>query len=64
MESIDQMRLNDSYQQHIFKLLNMQNTGYLVNDKQMCVPTEIHPKRGLIQGQTHDSKGWLLQQGG
>ena len=64
VEVIDQLGLNDSFQQHIFHPLKMMNTGYIVSDKSLCVPTEVHPKRGLIQGETHDSKGWLLKQGG
>ena len=28
---------------------------------QDCVPTEIQPKRGLIRGNVHDPKGYILQ---
>lgn len=47
-------------QRHIFKPLGMVRTTYTPY-WQDCVPTEIQPKRGLIQGQAHDPKGYILQ---
>lgn len=64
IEAVDQMKLEESFQHHIFKPLGMLNTSYFPNCVEMCIPTEKNDKRGMIQGVAHDHKGYLLGQGG
>lgn len=45
---------------HIFKPLGMVRTTYTPH-WQDCVPTEIQKIRGLIRGDVHDPKGYILQ---
>lgn len=45
---------------HIFQPLGMTRTTYTPH-WQDCVPTAIEKKRGLIRGQAHDPKGYILQ---
>lgn len=47
-------------QRHIFKPLGMTRTTYTPH-WQDCVPTAIEKRRGLIRGQAHDPKGYILQ---
>lgn len=57
--------LEDIYQKHVFGPLGMEHTSFSVRGKEnLCVPTEVTEKRGLICGQVHDSKAWLLGQSG
>lgn len=45
---------------HIFQPLGMTRTTYTPH-WQDCVPTAIEKQRGLIRGQAHDPKGFILQ---
>lgn len=57
--------LEESFRQHVFGPLGMEHTSYRTEEKgSLCVPTEITEARGLICGQVHDSKAWLLGQSG
>ena len=47
-------------QRHIFKPLGMVRTTYTPH-WQDSVPNQIQPKRGLIRGNVHDPKGYILQ---
>lgn len=47
-------------QRHIFQPLGMTRTTYTPH-WQDCVPTEVQAQRGLIRGQAHDPKGFILQ---
>ncbi|WP_251547311.1 serine hydrolase domain-containing protein [Limosilactobacillus caecicola] len=47
-------------QRHVFRPLGMTRTTY-VPHWQDCVPTEVQNQRGLIRGQAHDPKGYILQ---
>ncbi len=57
--------LGKSFQHHVFAPLNMNHTSFPVPaQKKLCLPTEMTEKRGLICGEIHDSKAWLLGQSG
>ena len=60
--AIDKISLEETMQKHIFQKLNMNHTSYIVtDDKKLYVPTEYKADRGgFIQGETHDTKGYLL----
>lgn len=45
--------------ERILKPLQMNDTTFFP-DPAKCVPTEIKKERGLIRGQTHDPKGYVL----
>lgn len=60
IESIDG-ELDSKMNSSIFNSLDMENTGYnLSRLKENFVPTEITINRGLIQGEVHDHKAYLL----
>jgi CubicO group peptidase (beta-lactamase class C family) len=55
--------LADSLNEHIFKPLAMNQTGFKLANQPPAnfVPTENLPQRGgIIRGQVHDQKAWLL----
>ncbi|AUJ28761.1 serine hydrolase domain-containing protein [Liquorilactobacillus hordei] len=55
--------LSSSLNEHIFRPLKMQNTGYNLAKKSLInfVPTEDEPQRGgIIQGIVHDYKAYLM----
>lgn len=45
--------------ERVLKPLNMSTATFNPNPAD-CVPTEVQKKRGLIQGETHDPKGYIL----
>lgn len=62
---LDQTSLEEIFQTHIFKPLQMTHTSYVITDKkELYIPTECTEKRGCIQAETHDTKGYLLGQSG
>jgi CubicO group peptidase (beta-lactamase class C family) len=60
IETIDEMDLERSFNKHIFKPLKMNETSYAPKSKVDVIPTEVTPNRGVIQGEVHDSKAWLI----
>lgn len=51
----------ESYlQEKLFIPLDMTCTGFNPSKKELCVPTELTSWRGLVQGQVHDEKAFLL----
>lgn len=60
IEAIDKMDLERSFNKHIFKPLKMNETSYAPKNKMDVIPTEVTPNRGVIQGEVHDSKAWLI----
>lgn len=50
------------YERKIAQPLGLKASGYCPNRMQQasCVPTELHPTRGLIQGVVHDHKAFCL----
>lgn len=64
IEKLDQLSLEESFQKHIAKPLEMEHTSYHVYNKQKAIPTEITNERGCICGEVHDSKAYLLGESG
>lgn len=61
----EQGTLEEIYRNHVFGPLGMEHTTFVTAGKEdLCLPTEKTEKRGLICGQTHDFKAWLLGQSG
>ncbi|MFV0479153.1 MAG: serine hydrolase domain-containing protein [Anaerorhabdus sp.] len=61
IEKIDGVSLEDSFQKHIFKKINMKSTSYkLQGNVENYIPTEIQESRGCIQGIVHDSKAYQI----
>lgn len=50
------------FQNEVLRPLNMKNSGFLVIDKQNAAPTEVTETRGLIQGEVHDPKAFVLKE--
>ncbi len=58
-------QLGESLRRHVFAPLNMTHTSFPVPElASFCLPTELTKNRGLICGEIHDSKAWLLGQSG
>ncbi|MEI5989104.1 serine hydrolase domain-containing protein [Enterococcus crotali] len=48
------------FKERVLQPLNMTESLFLPTDVSKTVPTENHPDRGLIRGQTHDPKAFVL----
>jgi CubicO group peptidase (beta-lactamase class C family) len=48
------------FQERVLQPLSMTESRFLPERASDTVPTEIHPVRGLIRGQTHDPKAFVL----
>ncbi|MFV0255364.1 MAG: serine hydrolase domain-containing protein [Erysipelotrichaceae bacterium] len=65
IEKIDNCDLETTFRLNIFEKLNMKQTSFLKKfAKELYLPTEVTEKRGIIQGQTHDPKSFMLKQSG
>lgn len=65
IRQMDGMSLEESFQTHVFGPLHMTHTSYHpAAPREWFLPTEIHPVRGCICGQVHDSKAYLLGESG
>ncbi|WYJ97852.1 hypothetical protein DOK67_0002162 [Enterococcus sp. DIV0212c] len=48
------------FEERVLQPLGMSDSLFLPEDPLKTIPTEIHPVRGLIRGQTHDPKAFVL----
>ncbi|EOH92171.1 beta-lactamase [Enterococcus haemoperoxidus ATCC BAA-382] len=48
------------FKERVLQPLDMKESIFLPTDAAKIVPTEAHPIRGLIRGQTHDPKAFVL----
>ncbi|MBO0474458.1 hypothetical protein IGL98_001318 [Enterococcus sp. DIV0840] len=48
------------FKERVLQPMNMTESSFLPEDFSEIVPTENHPIRGLIRGQTHDPKAFVL----
>lgn len=48
------------FKERVLQPMEMTESSFLPKDFSKVVPTENHPIRGLIQGQTHDPKAFVL----
>lgn len=60
LEELFQLTAIEIFQQEVLEPLQMKNSTFLPKKKQQIVPTENHAIRGLIQGETHDPKAFIL----
>ena len=61
IEVLDGKGLEESFRNHIFDPLGMDDTGYrLTRENDWFVPTECTAGRGCICGEVHDKKAYLL----
>lgn len=60
IEKIVKRDLASLYEEEILRPLGMVHSSYHPYDKSLCVPTEKTKERGLIVGEAHDRKGYLL----
>lgn len=60
IEAIEKDNLANVFAERVSGPLNLKNSSYHPSDKQRCAPTELDPKRGLIKGEVHDPKAYIL----
>lgn len=48
------------FKERVLQPLNMSESVFLPTDFSKIIPTENHSKRGMIRGQTHDPKAFIL----
>lgn len=61
----DRQSLDKICRTYVFDPLGMNCTSYQTDSrKEQCIPTEVTKERGIICGQVHDRKAWLLGQSG
>lgn len=65
IQKLDDVTLEESLREHVFRPLGMYHTSYMTDpEHRSYVPTECTEKRGCICGEVHDSKAYLLEQSG
>ena len=63
VEVISKQPLNVYVEEHIFKPLNMVDSGYLPKDEMRCAPTEERNDemfQGIVRGKVHDETAYCL----
>lgn len=60
IEKVTNQTLIDVFKERISKPLQLKHTTFKPADPLMCAPTENHPVRGLIRGEVHDPKAFVL----
>ncbi|SIO22789.1 CubicO group peptidase, beta-lactamase class C family [Carnobacterium alterfunditum] len=60
IEVIEKDSLDNVFAGRISGPLNLTDSSYHPRDKQACAPTEMDPKRGMIRGDVHDPKAYIL----
>lgn len=60
IEMIEKTSLVNVFADRISGPLNLKDSSYHPRDKAMCAPTEWNPKRGMIRGEVHDPKAYIL----
>lgn len=60
IESLDKTDLDQSFNRYIFDPLKMSDTSFNPKQRNLCAPTEINQKRGLIQGIVHDQTAFAM----
>lgn len=60
LEEMLQQTAVQLFQERVLIPLNMRHSVFLPDDPKIIVPTENHPQRGLIRGETHDPKAFRL----
>lgn len=60
LEKVLQKTAVELFEERVLQPLEMTDSCFLPDDPAHTVPTELHPRRGLIRGQTHDPKAFVL----
>jgi CubicO group peptidase (beta-lactamase class C family) len=60
LEELYQKDVITIFKEQVLEPLEMTNSCFLPTESAKIVPTEKHPVRGLIRGQTHDPKAFVL----
>lgn len=60
IETIEKDSLANVFAKRISGPLNLVDSSYHPRNKQACAPTEMDPKRGMIRGEVHDPKAYIL----
>lgn len=60
LEELLGKELIEIFKERVLEPLDMTASAFLPRDFSQIVPTENHPIRGLIRGQTHDPKAFVL----
>lgn len=62
IEKIEQMSLEQVFKKRVLQPLKLEDSTFEPKDVSQCAPTELHPKRGLIRGEVHDPKAFVLKE--
>lgn len=60
IEKVYKEKLDILAYEKIFKPLHMNNTTFIPNNKDLCAPTEVTSKRGIVRGVVHDEKAYMM----
>lgn len=60
LEEVLHKNVTDIFEEHVLTPLGMEESCFFPDAPENIVPTENHPTRGLIHGQTHDPKAFVL----
>lgn len=60
IEAIEKDSVVNVFTDRISEPLNLKDSSYHPRDKRACAPTEMDPKRGMIRGEVHDPKAYVL----
>lgn len=61
IEKIEQLPLQQVFNKRILQPLKLEDSTFEPIDASRCAPTELHSKRGLIRGEVHDPKAFVLK---
>lgn len=61
IEKIEQLPLQQVFNKRVLQPLKLEDSTFEPTDVNQCAPTELHPKRGLIRGEVHDPKAFVLK---
>lgn len=62
IEAIEQETLTIVFEKRVIQPLGLKETTFSPTNHSLCAPTELHPKRGLIRGEVHDPKAYVLKE--
>lgn len=60
IEEVEQMTLINVFEKRVIQPLNLTDSTFQPKQIERCAPTELHPQRGLIRGEVHDPKAFVL----
>lgn len=60
IEEVEGEMLTKVFEKRVLQPLNLMDSSFHPDHPRRCAPTELHPKRGLIRGEVHDPKAYVL----